>query len=158
MGMKIDRDVDEVRGAKAYHYKLEIPGEIMKMSEPFKYEADIAAGKGALVWAMDRVGLDAGLANLGKPAQKVIDEMPADARALFNSNAPVVAYVRGADPSRWLKHPMMNTAKATYDKVNPLIWPILIETMNTWELIWDGTTVLDSHGDKAQLDYTVRFL
>jgi hypothetical protein len=157
-GAKIDRDVDEVRGVKAYHYKLDIPGEIMKLPQPFKYELHFAAGKGALVWAFDRAGLDDGLANLGKPAQKTIDEMPADARALFAGSAPIVAYIRGADPSYWMKNPMMSSARATYDKISPKIWPIMMETMNVWELIWDGTTLLDSHGDKAVLDYTVRFL
>jgi hypothetical protein len=158
LDVRIERTVDQVKGNKAYHYKFHLPAEVMKLPQAVDYEMHFASGRGAIVWAFDRPSLESGLAGLGRPLTKFLDELPPSARARFEANPVLAGYFRSIDPARWLKHPLMSVSKAQYDKINPDLWPLLMDAMNVWELIWDGDSMLDVRDGHVDLDYLVRLL
>ena len=158
LGMKLERGSEQVHGFTLYHCKITIPAAQLNLPQPLDYELSFAAGRGAIVFGFDRSSVAAGIAALGQPVSRFLAELPPGDRARFASDAAIVGFFRSIDSSRWMSNPFMSMAKVAYAEISPAAWPILVEMMQVWELIWDGNVMLDVRGDKAELDYQLRLL
>jgi hypothetical protein len=157
-GVKFERSVDEQGKKKFYHYRLQVSAEAAKLPQPIDWEFHFAAGKGAIVMGFDRDSARLAMASLGKPAKAFLDELPPHARKLYESDAAFVGYFHSFEQERWMSASWMKMAKTTYDNINPVLWPIVLEAMNLWELIWDGTSVVDVRDGRMEMNFHMRLL
>jgi hypothetical protein len=154
----VERTVDELHGAKFYHYNFKMSGEAMKLDQPIEYELHWTAAHGAILYGMDRLSLQQGVKQLGRPASAFLDELTPERRARFQSDAVAVAYFASVDPMRVITKKQLNMAKPIYDKIAPGVWPILMGLMGSWELIWDSELLFTCKNGKMELDYLARLL
>jgi hypothetical protein len=152
-GVKLERTVEKVQGRTVYRYKMDSSG-----AAPMAFEMNLTAAPGALVLAFDRGSLERALGSLGKSPKKFLDGLEPQARRVFESRAPMVAWGAWADMSGMMNSPMMASAMKLYEKIHPDLPAAVLEFITLAELIYDNTFVFDIGGDAMNLDFKVNLL